>query len=135
MRILPAATIIIKVMNKLRILLCWTISDYSGQICMKNRELIVKNRLISYLQKIWFSSIIKKKLEFWHINLWKTKYAERHLTCTDKFFWSFILIIYLNEKKTFAHYSIPSFAHYGHTLRWLWNPVPKLSIICKISVN
>ena len=27
---------------------------------MKNRELIVKNRLISYLQKIRFSSIIKK---------------------------------------------------------------------------
>ena len=74
MRILPAETFIIKIINKLRILLCWTqpsealgffesvdkISDYSGQICTKNRELIVKNRLISYLQKIRFPSIIKK---------------------------------------------------------------------------
>ena len=28
-----------------------TSSDYSGQICTKNRELIVKNRLISLLPK------------------------------------------------------------------------------------
>ena len=74
MRIFPAATVIIKIINKLRIMLCWTepsealgffesvdkISDYSGQICTKNSELIVKNRLISYIQKVRFSSIIKK---------------------------------------------------------------------------
>ena len=40
-----------------------------------------------------------QKLEFWHKNLWKKKYAERHLTCRDMFFWSFFQIIYLNEKK------------------------------------
>ena len=47
MRILPVATV-----NK--------ISDYSGQICTKNSEFVVKNRLISYIPKIRFSSIIKK---------------------------------------------------------------------------
>ena len=36
------------------------ILDYSGQIFTKNRELIVKNGLISYFQKIRFSLIIKR---------------------------------------------------------------------------
>ena len=53
---------------------------------------------ITYLKCAHSSSIIKK-LEFWYKNLWKKKYAERHLTCSDMFLWSFFRIFYLNEEK------------------------------------
>ena len=51
---------------------------------VRKTALIVKNRLILYLQKIRFSPIIKK-IQFWHKNVWKEKYAERHSICTDMF--------------------------------------------------
>ena len=53
----------------------YEILDYSLQISTKNREFIVKNQLISYLQKIQFSSIIKKT-KFWRKNSWRKKYAD-----------------------------------------------------------
>ena len=88
----------------------------------------MKSRLISYLQKIRFSPIIKI-LEFWHKNLWKNIYVERHLTCTDMFCWSFFQIFYLNEKNVRALW-YPLFCLLGHALRRLWNPVLQLKVSC-----
>ena len=122
------------------ILLCWTypseapgffesadkISDYSGQICTKNSELIVKNRLISYIQEIQFSSIIKKTRVL-------TQKFMREKICgmTFNMYCHVFLIIFPNFlfiwKKKFAPFGIPSFAYTrGHALRRLWNPNPQL---------
>ena len=59
--------------------------------------LIVKTRLILYNKKILFSSIIKKTRVLTQ-KFMQEKYAERYLTCSDVFCWSFFQIFYLNEK-------------------------------------
>ena len=78
--------------------------------------MIVKNRLITHLQKIRFSSIIKK-LEFWHKNLWKKQYAERHLTCTDMFLWSFFRIFYLRWLDCLVSYEVRGTV--GARVKWM----------------
>ena len=52
---------------------------------MQNKELIVKNLLISYLQKIGFSSIIKKTRVLTQ-KFMEEKCSERPLSCTDMLF-------------------------------------------------
>ena len=76
------------------------ISDYSGQICTKNSELIIKNRLISNLQKIRFSSIIKETRV-----LTQKFMGEKLCGMTLNTYYHVFLIIfseffYLNEKKS-----------------------------------
>ena len=77
--------------------------------------------------KIRFSSIIKKKLQFWHKNLLKKKYAEQHLTCTGLFCWSFFYIFCLNKKKR-SRITVSPLLPTRPRAPSVWNPVPQLSV-------
>ena len=88
-------------------------SDYSGHICTKNSQLIVKNRLISYIQKIRFSSLIKKT----RVLIQKCM-GEKICEMTFNMYCHVFLTIFPNFlfkwKKKFVHCGIPSFAYFSY---------------------
>ena len=102
------------------------ISDYSGQIFTKNREMIVKNRFISYLQKIRFNSIIKKT------RVLTQKFMDEKICgMTFNMYCHVFFIIFPNFlfkwKKLVRALRYPLFCLLGHALRRFWNPKPQLN--------